>query len=337
MNRREFLRLSAGAVLLAGLPAGCGILTRGKTMKINNLKQPPYNTTLMGVLKGAVDYFNIDADGPMVFGISGHAFLINIHEQLCPSGPYCWQWGKAYHLIKNLGVLMTDLGFYSPQNSKEDRAGVEKKLRDALSKEIPCSLCNMENQLITGYDDEGIFTAQPWAPKVDFPQAKLSFGTWKEFGDEFHVNFFTLEKVQPADRLTAILESLDYAVDLYRNPAAHNMKGYGIGPDAYVNWVKAVPEYGSSHGNWWNATVWSECRTMASKYFAEIGKLYNNAAEKASQLEKIYAEIGAALSAASNKEMDAGEKVKLLEETKEKEATAVELTAALAVSLRADS
>jgi len=336
MNRREFLQLSIGSIVLVGFPAGCAIVTKGKTMKIETLKQPPYNTTFMGVLKGVVDYYNIDADGPMVFGISGHAFLINIHEQLCPSGPYCWERAKAYHLIENLGVRLTDLGFYSPQNSAEDRATVEKKLCDALSKNIPCSLINMENQMITGYDDDGIFTTQPWAPKVDFPQAKLSFGSWKEFGDEFHVNFFTFEKVSPRDQLTAILDSLDYAVDLHKNPSSHNFKGYGVGPDAYVNWIKAVPEHGSSHGNWWNATVWSECRTMASKYFAEIGKLYSNVSQAASQLEKIYAEIGTALSTASNKEMDAGEKVKLLEETREKEAAAIELVAALAVSLRAD-
>jgi hypothetical protein len=337
MNRREFLQVTAAAVALAGLPAGCGFLTKGKTMKIENLKQPPYNTTFMGVLKGVVDHFNIDASGPMVFGITGHAFLINIHEQICPSGPYCWQWTKAKLLVENLGIRMTDLGFYSPQNSLDDRAGVEKKLRDALSKGIPCSLCNMENQLITGFDEEGIFTAQPWAPKVDFPQAKLSFGSWKEFGDKFHVNFFTLEKVQPKEQLAAIIESLDYAVDLHKNPTDHNLEGYGIGPDAYTNWIKAVPEYGSSHGNWWNATVWSECRTMASKYFAGIGKLYSNVAQEASQLEKAYAEIGTALSTASNKEMDAGEKVKLLEETRVKEAEAIKLVAVLVVSLKAGS
>ena len=304
-------------------------------MKLDNLNQPPYNTTFMGVLKGALDYYTIDMSTPMVFGISGHAFLINIHEQLCPSGPYCWERAKANNLIENLGIRMTDLGFYSSQSSKEDREAVEKKLQDALSKDIPCSLCNMENQLITGYDDEGIFTAQPWAPKVDFPQAKLSFGSWKEFGEEYHVNFFTLEKVQPRNQLTAILESLDYAVDLHKNPTAHNFKGYGIGPDAYTNWIKAVPEYGTSHGNWWNATVWSECRMMAAKYFAEIGENYSYVSPTATQLEKIYAEIGAALSTASNKEMDAGEKVKLLEETKDKEATAIELVATLAVLLRA--
>ena len=52
---------------------------------------------------------------------------------------------------------------------------------------------------------------QPWAPKTNFPPARLSFGTWKEFGDKFHVNFYTVKKIKPCVRLIAIVDSLDYA------------------------------------------------------------------------------------------------------------------------------
>ena len=58
-------------------------------MKIERLAMPRFNTTMMGVLKCALDYYKIDVDAPTVFVASGHAFLINIHQQLCPSGPYC--------------------------------------------------------------------------------------------------------------------------------------------------------------------------------------------------------------------------------------------------------
>ena len=58
---------------------------------IPNLKMYPFETTLMGVLKGVADYFDIAVSDAWLFGGSGHAFLINIHEQLCPSGPYVWK------------------------------------------------------------------------------------------------------------------------------------------------------------------------------------------------------------------------------------------------------
>ena len=122
-------------------------------------------------------------------------------------------------MIGNLGLEMKDLGFFAPTSSGDDRRRVEHELREALDQGIPCSLLNLENQMITGCDDAGFFTTQPWAPRVDFPPARLSFGTWAELGGEFHVNFFTFGKRRRADDKIAVLESLDYAVDLHRNPS----------------------------------------------------------------------------------------------------------------------
>ena len=303
-------------------------------MKIDKLAMPPFNTTLMGVVKGALDYYKIEVDAPTVFGASGHAFLINIHKQLCPSGPYCWKREAASPLIRNLGLEMSDLGFVSPQNHLEDRAAVEKKLRQALDKEIPCSLINLENQLIAGYDEEGFLTLQPWAAKADFPPATLTFGSWAEFGDTFHVNFYTLKSVKPVGHRRAALDSLDYAVDLHSNPAKHSLHDYGVGPDAYSNWINAAPEFGASHGNWWNATVWSECRQMASRYFADIGQRYEGVAQAAAELTRTYAEIGDVLGRLSEKKMEVAEKIRLLDETREKDAEAIRKVAALAALLR---
>ena len=46
----------------------------------------------MGVVKGAMDYSGIKTSDARAFGGSGHAFLINVHRQLCPSGPHCWDY-----------------------------------------------------------------------------------------------------------------------------------------------------------------------------------------------------------------------------------------------------
>lgn len=120
-------------------------------MKITHLTMPPLNTTLIGVLKGAAAYFGLAHSDPMLFGASGHAFLINVHEQLCPSGPYCWNTAGFDRLIGNLGVRRTDLGFFGPDSRAQDRGQVEAQLRSALDQGIPCALLNLENQLITGY------------------------------------------------------------------------------------------------------------------------------------------------------------------------------------------
>jgi len=60
-------------------------------MQLGGLKQSPLNATLMGALHGAARYHRLDASLPFLYGASGLAFLMNVHEELCPSGPYCWR------------------------------------------------------------------------------------------------------------------------------------------------------------------------------------------------------------------------------------------------------
>jgi len=57
---------------------------------LQNLKYENLATNLIGCLKGCADYFNLNISTSWLFGASGHAFLINIHDEICPSGPYCW-------------------------------------------------------------------------------------------------------------------------------------------------------------------------------------------------------------------------------------------------------
>jgi hypothetical protein len=303
-------------------------------MKIESLLQGRLNTTMMGVVKAVLDCYHFDSSEAWAFGGSGHAFLINIHEQICPSGPYCWKYDGFQKLLRNLGLEMFDLGFFHGKSTPEERAAVEQKLRQALDAGIPCSLVNMEHQVISGYDDKAFFTAQPWGDCCGgFPPATLTFGTWPEFKDETHVTFFTFRKLAPADDRTVVLDSFRYALDLFQHPEKHSLEHYGIGPDAYDNWARAVHEHGSSHGNWWNATVWSECRAMASGYFAEVGQKFPAVAAQAQELSTVYREIAELLSKAADKEMGPADKSAILSQAKDREGRAIKQVEALLASL----
>jgi len=69
-----------------------------------------FNTTLMGVVKAVSDFYSLSHSTPTVYGASGHAFMMNIHEVLCPSGPYCFNRKPLFALLMNLGIRTTDLG-----------------------------------------------------------------------------------------------------------------------------------------------------------------------------------------------------------------------------------
>ena len=291
---------------------------------IPNLKMYPFNTTLIGVLKGVFDYFRIPVSDPWLFGGSGHAFLINIHEELCPSGPYVWNYKTFFELVRKLGVEMKDLGFFHPRSTPDEIKEIEEVLRRNIDENVPCSLLNLENQLVSGYNDTQFIVQQPWA-KVNFPPKTLTFQTWEELGKEFHVSFFSFAQTEATDERTIIRDSLSYAVDLAKNPSRYRSEHYYIGLEAYDTWVKAVEAgHGPSHGNWWNGTVWWECREMASKYFSEIAsRVQGEVSERAMDLSKRYGDVATFLDKARNKELANEKKIKVILEAKKAEEACV--------------
>ena len=292
-------------------------------MELKGLKQPPFQTTLMGVVKGALDYYGIKTSDAWAFGGSGHAFLINVHKELCPSGPYCWKDDWMVPLLRNLGLEMTDLGFFHKGTPGPERAALEQRLKALLDERVACAFVNMEYQLIRGYDDKALLLARPWDCGEAITPTTLSFGSWKEFGDEVHANFYALRKAEPQDEAKTIRDSLRAAVELFRSPGKYVMEGYGMGPGAYDNWAAAAPEHMAAHGNWWNATVWAECRKMAGAYFAEIGAKRGELAAEAGQLSTAHNEIAGLLAKIASKELDPAEKARIAADAKRLEAAAV--------------
>ena len=53
----------------------------------------------------------------------------------------------------------------------------------------------------------------------------------------------------------------------------------------YMLGSQRLMEHGATHGNWWNATVWGECRNFAGAYMAEIAEWFPSAAELASEAD----------------------------------------------------
>ncbi|NLI00708.1 MAG: BtrH N-terminal domain-containing protein [Chthonomonadales bacterium] len=289
-------------------------------MVIEGLKQAPFNYTLMGAVRGALDHYGVPVSDAYLYGATGQAFMMNIHRELCPSGPYCWNRDPFFRLLANVGIAVTELGFHHAETPPEQRAASEERLRAALDRGAPCMLVNMEYQLITGYDDTGFLTAQPW-PGMGFPPAHLAFGTWSELCDEVHMDFYILDRVEPAERAKAVRAALAYAVDLWRHPVDHTSEDYGVGPNAYQNWVEAVHRgHGASHGNWWNGTVWAECRAHAASFLKEVGDL----APDAEALSAEYAAVADLVARCSHKEMPAPEKDELLRQAAARERACIQ-------------
>lgn len=295
-------------------------------MKIDNIKQVSFNTSLMGVIRGVLDYYEIKISNGMAYAGTGHAFMINIHDVICPSGPYCWKYDGFNRLLQNIGLKMTDLGFFTKDHTTEHRNRIEGIVRSHLDNKLACSMQNMDNQIIYGYDEKGFLLVQPWCSDCCATPATLTFGTWQELGDEIHTAFYFYRKIPAADEQTIIRDCLRYALDIFKNPAKYAFEKYTIGAGAYDKWIQAHEQgKAHAHGNWWNGTVWSECRAMAAEFFLEIAsKCGSEASRIARELNAQYKEIAGLLNEVSDKEKPGAEKIPLLKETKAKELSAIQ-------------
>ena len=241
-------------------------------VRLHGLRQPPYHTTMMGVVKGALDYYGISRTPGEAFVLSGHAFLMNVHEELCPSGPYLWRYDRFFELLTNLGLEMQNAGTLTRAADPARRAALEERLRGAIDGGVVCSLLNMEHQLLLGYDEDGFMLAQPWGPDCSMTPARLSCGTWQEFRDGPPVTFFTLTTWSPRPG-SAVSDAMDFALDLWRHPERYTDAPYATGARAYDTWLDAIDGgHGDGVGNWWNALVWAECRARAAEYLQDLSE-----------------------------------------------------------------
>ncbi|MHB9033223.1 MAG: hypothetical protein ACYC6L_09265 [Anaerolineae bacterium] len=288
-------------------------------MQLANYRQAPFNATLMGVLRAAADYYGLKLSTPALYGGSGHAFLMNIHQELCPSGPYVWKREPFYQTLRNVGLDVHNLGFFWNESPAADRSALEAKLRAALDAGTPGMFDNMEFQSIYGYDDTGLLCGMPWGP-MDVTPGRLTWGNWAEMNNEIHASFVTIHACAPADPADQLRGGLRYALDLYAHPEQHSGGAYAAGAGAWDNWLGAIrADKVNPHGNWWNAMVWSECRGQAAEWFAELAGAYPAQAEVFSVLADDYRKLSEALMRVGGKETPNSERLVLLEDAKARE------------------
>lgn len=300
-------------------------------MKLPSLAQPPFDTSLMGVLWGAARYHRFDHSRGMLYGGSGHAFLINIHNQLCPSGPYVWNHEPLYALTRNLGVDVKVLSYEDETSGTVDRTQLEEAIRRRLDAGVPCGIVNLDHQLVLGYDEAGLILALPWGDDAPTTPPRLAATTWAEFGEELHVEAYELRRTEPADPRETVLASLAFAAELWASPRTYAYDDYRMGPEAYESWISAIRGgHAGGHGAWWNACVWSECRDAAKEYLREIARHFPETADLAHELSGRYGSIASNIRAAGERSLPAEKKIEHIETARGLEAESISGLAAVA-------
>jgi len=73
---------------------------------LDGLRWKPKWVSYLGCLQGCLEYLGAEVSDSRLFGLSGQAFVINIHEQLCPSGPTAWNTFRIRELSQNVGCVI---------------------------------------------------------------------------------------------------------------------------------------------------------------------------------------------------------------------------------------
>ena len=238
--------------------------------QIEKLEWEPRWVTHLGCLMGCLDCLEIDVTCGWLFGGTGHAFMLNIHEELCPSGPTAWKAGVIHKLGKNIGYEVEGIvGF----KSREDFSVLQKRawdtVRKAIDEGIPCfgwELDIPEYYAIYGYDDVGYHFK---GPMCDNGKGPLS---WEKLGDT-GIGVVEVYAVRPgakAEDAKTVREALQFALEAADGADQYVHENYSGGLSGYETWISAL-EAGKAggFGMAYNAAVWAECRQSAASFLRE--------------------------------------------------------------------
>ena len=237
---------------------------------LEGLKWSPKWVSHLGCIKGCLEYLKIDVSDAWLYGGTGHAFIINVSKDSCPSGPTAWKTEMLFKLGGNLGYTIDgSFAFKSMPDFKEKQKLAWDHIRESIDEGYPCygwELDMAEFQNIYGYDDVGYYYRGPGSEEGKGPKP------WDEVG-ESEIGVFELYSVRPgkpsSDEET-VKEALEFVLEHSEGPEKWIFTNYSSGIAGFDTWMSGIEEgVASRDGLAYNAGVWNECRQFAVEFLNE--------------------------------------------------------------------
>lgn len=240
----------------------------------------------VGATTTCLNYLGVECDMVGVAGYTSYAFVMCIHDELCPSGPTMFDWGileLGVNLVGRTTVVyqthdchfsLTESG--SGTRSERTRAHCRRAnelVRRELEAGRPCVLWGAyvpEFAVAVGMDAEGRYLVKSIRghcgadePPVACDQLEAPGGMYvMAFPDETGC-----ELVKHHRDHWALGQALK---QLFGRPTQPQ---YAFGLAAYERWINAL-ESGSAdpQGNAYNAQCWAEARRLAAAFLIRISE-----------------------------------------------------------------
>lgn len=246
-------------------------------IRLEGLRWRPSWVSHQGCLLGCLEYLGSDISPGWLYGGDGHAFALNLHPELCPSGPTAWRHEVVSKLARNVGVAIWELAaeHQAPEGPARQRM-LWGFVRGCLDLGIPClgwALDVPEWYVVFGYDEVGYY----------YSGAGHADGGGPVPWDQVPWGWTHLAAVLPCAALPdeeIVRAALRFALD--SAGGAHAFPEFHTGPAAFVAWAAALENgTASRHGHLYNALCWGECRARAVEFLTAARAKLDGLADEA--------------------------------------------------------
>jgi hypothetical protein len=268
--------------------------------KLDNLKWSPMWVSHLGCVKGCLDYLGIEISEAWLYGGTGHAFIINISMDSCPSGPTAWKTMMLFQQAPYLGYEVEGVfGSKYQKNLNDLQREAWDFTRKAIDEGLPIFAWEVdipEFYVIYGYDDIGYYYSGPEADNGKGPKP------WDEFGDTGIglVEMYRVKPVEAKPPIEVVKSALEKVLKHASNPEEWIFENYASGLKGFDLWIDGLESgIANRFGMGYNAAVWYTCRKNAvgflkeakSRLQGDLGELFDESASHyqivAENLEKV--------------------------------------------------
>ena len=131
--------------------------------KLENLRISTRSVERLGCIKGCLEYLGSDLSFPMLYGGTGHAFIISLDPGVDVSSPDSWNHQPQFDLGTNLGYKVDGFSLYKPDAGdafSQRQHDAWDFVRSNIDNGIPCFGFELKKYyggywVINGYDDTG--------------------------------------------------------------------------------------------------------------------------------------------------------------------------------------
>ncbi|MGC9361867.1 MAG: hypothetical protein ACP5F3_02955 [Candidatus Syntrophosphaera sp.] len=227
-------------------------------------------SSFMGCVKACSDNLGCGHSADWLYGVTGYAFILNIHPVVCPSGPTAFD---NSFLIGNAGALGLD---FDTMNFGKWEQGFEQKQKEAHAKVLKAldagiptfgwELALPEYYLIAGTDSMGYLF-------FDMDR-QIKHCPWENLG----ISEIGMVEIHSLSRLTMenepllqVRSALQFLGEYHSDPLKYALEGYTQGTAGYDVWIEAMRSGETDpFGLPFNARVWHEARSHAVGFLKEI-------------------------------------------------------------------